>query len=55
MARDVEFRARNLSPMEVRRVEEARKDAERVLSTPITDKELLMLLVSDTAPSWRRK
>ncbi len=50
-----EFRARNLSPEEYRRIEQAREDAIRHLGDPgITDKELLMLLVNDTGPTWRR-
>ena len=49
-----EFRARNLSPQESARVEGARRDAEKALGMPLTDKELLLLLVNDTAPSWRK-
>ena len=49
-----EFRARGLDEAGVRRIEKARADAERALGIPIGNKELLLLLVNDTAPKWRR-
>jgi hypothetical protein len=49
-----EFRARNLTPSEWGRVDQARKDVLFALGFDPTDKELLLLLVNDTAPSWRK-
>ena len=49
-----EFRARGLDEAGMRRIEKARADAERALGIPIGNKELLLLLVNDTAPKWRR-
>lgn len=55
-----EFRARDLSESEAARIEQAKVDVRRAHghdpedeSYP-TDKELLLLLVNDTAPSWRK-
>ena len=49
------FKAEGLSPREWGLVERARTDAKRNLDVEPTNKELLLLLVNDTAPSWRRK
>ena len=48
------FKVPNLTPREWNLVEDARRAAERKLETSVTNKELLMLLVNDTAPKWRK-
>lgn len=49
-----EFRVRSFTPAEWSRLEQARKDVRRALGFDPTDKELLLLLVNDTAPEWRK-
>jgi len=52
-----EFRARNLSAADVGRIKRARQDMITALDLDpreATNERLLMLLVNDTAPSWRK-
>ena len=52
-----EFRARNLSEADVGRIKRARQDMITALDLDpreATNERLLMLLVNDTAPSWRK-
>ena len=50
---DKDFRANSLTPVEWNRIEDARRAAERTLETSLTNKELLMLLVTEIGPRWR--
>ncbi len=52
--RERTFKAEGLSESEWDTVEKARSDAKFALGVEPTNKELLLLLVNDTAPSWRQ-
>jgi len=52
--RERTFKVEGLSRIEWDMVEKARSDAKFALGVEPTNKELLLLLVHDTAPSWRQ-
>ncbi len=52
--RERTFKAEGLSQAQWDAVEKARSDAKFALGVEPTNKELLLLLVNDTAPSWRQ-
>ena len=52
--RERTFKAEGLSETEWDMVEKARSDAKFALGVEPTNKELLLLLIHDTAPSWRQ-
>jgi len=52
--RERTFKAEGLSESQWDMVEKARSDATFALGVEPTNKELLLLLIHDTAPSWRQ-
>jgi len=48
------FKAPGLTRSDWNQIEDVRREAEKILNTELTNKELLMLLVNDRAPKWRK-